>query len=141
VLRFAEYRVAFVSDRPARITLTAPAEPGSLQVLRAIAGSIASRLDLSIEVVEEIRIAVDEAGTLLLKLGGDELCLEVDAHGPDFAAVLSVDADTEAWPDAVVEDSWPWRVIAGLCDEARFERSMGHPGIMLRRGMVRAPKR
>jgi hypothetical protein len=128
-----------VSDLPARVTLTAPAEPSSLQVVRAIAGSVAARLNLSIEVVEEIRMAVDEAATLLLRLGGSEITLEVDPAGPDFVAVLWVDAGVETWPDNDLEGSWPWRVIAGLCDDARFSRPIGHPGIVLRRGMVRTP--
>lgn len=129
--------MANVSDLPARVTITAPAEPSSLQVLRAIAGSVATRLNLSIEIVEEIRMAVDEAATLLLRLGGSEISLEVDPAGPDFAAVMWVDASVETWPGDELEGSWPWRVIAGLCDDARFSRPMGHPGIELRRGMVR----
>lgn len=128
-----------MSDLPARVTLTTPADPSSLHVLRAIAGSVAARLDLSIDVVEEIRMAVDEAATLLIRLGGSEISLEVDPAGPDFVAEMWVDAGVEAWPDEDVEGSWAWLVIAGLCDDAGFSRPMGHPGILLRRAMVRAP--
>lgn len=112
-----------------RVTLTAPANSGALQVLRAVTASTAARLELSFDAVDELRVAVNEAGTLLLELGGSELHLEIDPTGPDFIAVIWTDVDKASWPDPTIEGSWAWQVLVGLCDEAESVVRDGHPGI------------
>jgi serine/threonine-protein kinase RsbW len=112
-----------------RVTLTAPATSGALQVLRAVTASAAARLELPFDAVDELRVAVNEAGTLLLERGGSELHLEIDPTGPDFVAVVWTDVNAGSWPDPTVEVSWAWQVLVGLCDEAEPVVRDGHPGI------------
>lgn len=120
-----------------RITLTAPATSGALQVLRAVTASVAARLELPFDAVDELRVAVNEAGTLLLELDGSELHLEIDPAGPDFVAVVWTDVEAGSWPDPAVEASWAWQVLAGLCDEAEPMVREGHPGIRFLRRRLR----
>jgi serine/threonine-protein kinase RsbW len=48
------------------VELDVPAEPAYLAVLRTATAGLAARLNLSLDEIEDLRIAVDEAGTLLL---------------------------------------------------------------------------
>ena len=111
--------------------VSVPAGPDLLSVLRAVAASVAARLDLSLDAVEDVRVAVDEAATILLQVSAsrDRLELRIDAGADEMRAVLSIEAPAEAWPPPDVEASWGWRVITGVCDEARFERLGADPAI------------
>ena len=118
------------------IVVSIPARAGAVHVLRATVASVGARLDLPIDDVEELRIAVDEAAALLLHL-----------HAPAarLTATMSVDAGTLAirissdaavsgeWPPPGTEDAWPWLVIAGLTDEAGFDISTDGPAVWMRK--------
>lgn len=113
------------------VTLVAPATSDALQIVRAVASSVAARLDFSFDTVDELRIAVNEAGTLLLEAGGSEIHLEVDPAGPHFVALMWIDAEAANWPGAGTDGSWSWQVIQGLCDEVEGTLHDGHPSIRL----------
>ncbi|MEP6475901.1 MAG: anti-sigma regulatory factor [Actinomycetota bacterium] len=117
------------------VVVTVPAQAASVHVLRAVVASVAARLELSIDAVEEMRIAIDEAAALLLQLdGATVLRAQISADASTVATLLSTDgAVVSEWPPPGAERSWPWRVITGLCDEAAFERSVDGPAILMRR--------
>ena len=48
------------------VELTVPADPAYVSVLRAVTASLAARHDLTLDEVDDLRIAVDEACALLL---------------------------------------------------------------------------
>jgi hypothetical protein len=81
--------------------------------------------------VDELRIAVNEAGTPLLEAGGSQIHLEVDPAGPHFVALMWIDVEGVAWPGAGTDGSWSWQVINGLCDEVEGALHDGHPSIRL----------
>lgn len=97
--------------------------------------SVAARLDLPFDAVDEIRTAVNEAATLLLGTSqpSTELVTEIEIGDDGFVATLSIDAEVDAWPLAKLEGSWSWRVVQGFCDQAAFLRQGGRPGVTLRR--------
>lgn len=49
-----------------RVELRVPADPAYLAVLRTACAGLAARLDLTLDEIEDLRIAVDEACSLLL---------------------------------------------------------------------------
>jgi serine/threonine-protein kinase RsbW len=51
---------------PEVVSAEVPATPEFVQVLRNVAASVAARVDLPIDQIEEIRLAVAEAASLLL---------------------------------------------------------------------------
>jgi serine/threonine-protein kinase RsbW len=115
-----------VTDLPTVVSAEVPAVPGFVQVLRTIAAGVAARLDMPIDQVEEVRLAVTEAASLLLD--------EVDATsirmtiGRDAGALdvrLSADGHADPWPSDRALASWPWLVVKGLTDEIRAERHDG----------------
>jgi serine/threonine-protein kinase RsbW len=115
-----------VTDLPTAVSVEVPAVPGFVQVLRNIAAGVAARLDMPIDQIEEVRLAVTEAASLLLD--------EVDATsirmtiGRDAGALdvrLSADGYADPWPSDRALASWPWLVVKGLTDEIRAERQDG----------------
>jgi serine/threonine-protein kinase RsbW len=109
------------------IRVSAPAHPEYLHVLRSVAASVAARLDFSIDTIEDLKIAVDEAAVQLLRnaLGGSlELHLLVS---PDrLEIVATTDAPSaRPWPPEGYERSITWQVLTALTDETSFERRDG----------------
>ena len=118
------------------VVVSVPARAGSVHVLRAVVASIAARLDMSIDDVEEMRIAIDEAAALLLQFHAPATTLraELDADPDALTIRLSSDVGVSGeWPPPGTEDAWPWRVITGLADEAGFDVGPGGPVVWLRR--------
>jgi serine/threonine-protein kinase RsbW len=118
------------------VVVTVPADASSVHVLRAVVASVAARLDLSIDEVEEIRIAIDEAAVLLLHLHAEAVALraEIEADPDGLTIRLSSDAAVSGdWPPPGTEEAWPWRVITGLADEAGFHVTKDGPGVWMRR--------
>ena len=101
------------SEEP--IVVTGPARTETVALLRAIAASVAARRDMDVVAIEEFRIAVDEAATLLL-LGGKAARLEMSLL-PTPGAGIQVRVRTDIDGSAFQVDratSWPWRVIRQL---------------------------
>jgi serine/threonine-protein kinase RsbW len=103
------------------VELTVPADPAYISVLRSVTASLAARRDFTIEEIDDLRIAVDEASSLLLPHAG--------AQGQLFA-VFTASEDTliarvsiVAGPAAVTIDtsSFSWMVLAALADSVTAE--------------------
>lgn len=54
------------SPGTSEVVLRLPADPAYLSVLRTTAAALGARLDLTLEEVEDVRVAVDEAAALVL---------------------------------------------------------------------------
>ncbi len=68
------------------VDLRVPADPAYLAILRTAAAALAVRLDLTLDDIEDLRIAVDEACALLL---------DHRAHpGQDLSATFTMHADS-----------------------------------------------
>jgi serine/threonine-protein kinase RsbW len=100
--------------------------------LRGMVASVGARLDVPFEQIDELRMAVDEACALLLRLSpGESLWLRLQPNDTSLTAEVGSDASVSDWPPPTIEASWPWRVIAGLSDEARFDVSDRGPSIII----------
>lgn len=109
-----------------------PARSEFVSVLRGMVASVGARIDLPYEQIDELRMAVDEACALLLRLSpGETLWLRLQPADASLTAEVGSDAPVSDWPPPAVEESWPWRVIAGLSDEARFDTSDRGPSIVI----------
>lgn len=97
------------------IVVTGPAKAETVALLRSVAASVAARRDMDVVAIEEFRIAVDEAATLLL-LGGRAARLEMSLL-PTPGAGMQVRVRTDIDGSTFEIDratSWPWRVIRQL---------------------------
>lgn len=98
------------------VVLRLPAAGAYLSVLRTATASLASRLDFTIDDIEDLRIAVDEACAMLLAqaVAGAELeCrFELTTDAIDVAvSVLTVDGREPA------RDTFAWTVLTALAGE------------------------
>lgn len=114
------------------ISLSVPADAGYLHVLRSVTASVAARLEIGFDDVDDLRIAVTEACNRLLALGTGAGSLVVGLSPSDrgLTVVVEVDAELTEWPLAGSHDL-SWRVISGLVDEAQEELHDRRPTIVL----------
>jgi serine/threonine-protein kinase RsbW len=116
------------------VIVTAPARPEMVHVLRAVASSVAARLDFPYDDIDDLRISIDEACAQLLTVGGedDTLTLRLSTAKGGIEAVVSLDGDARAtWPPSSLEDSLAWRVLTGLSDDVHFESLPTGPAIRI----------
>jgi serine/threonine-protein kinase RsbW len=123
------------SDEPrptegATAELRVPADIAYLPVLRTVTASLAARCDLTLDQVEDLRIAVDEASALLLPHASRTSQLEarfVVADGR-LTVTVSVPAGVGAEPD---RDGFAWTVLTALADEIQVRHGESSVAIEL----------
>jgi hypothetical protein len=128
--------VARVNEHlPGPVRVSIPPHPGYLHVLRAITGSVAARLRMPVDAIEDLRLAVHETASYLIELepDGSTLTLELTPTDRDLRAVVSLDADVRVWPPSGFEGSLAWKVIKGLSDESMVRRLANAPAIEMRK--------
>jgi hypothetical protein len=110
-----------MTEHPEGVTVSGPATPDTVRVFRAVAGSLAMRAGATVEGIDEFRIAVDEAATLLAH-AGTPVTLEMKvepAPGGAVGVTLNADEPIASWPGDR-EGSWSWRVITHVATGARL---------------------
>jgi serine/threonine-protein kinase RsbW len=110
------------AESPGRadVELRLPAEGVYASVLRTTCAGLAARLDFTIEEIEDLRIAVSEAASLVLpeaRPGGD-LVGEFRLAPGTLRVRLTVPTPGPVAPD---EASFAWQVLTTLVDEVRAE--------------------
>ena len=122
-----------------RVTIRMPAEGAYLSVLRTATAGLAARLDFTLDEIEDLRIAVDEACGLLLAQAGPDASLECDfTLGPDKISI-AVSAPA-AQPNPPARDTFAWTVLSALAGSAdAWVGPDGRVTVLLRK--VREPSR
>lgn len=112
-----------MTDLSAAISAEVPATAEFVQVLRNVAAGVAARLDMPIDQIEEVRLAVTEAASLLLdQVEPMSLRMTIRRDPDTIDVTLSCDGSVDSWPSDGVMSSWPWLVMQGLTDEVRLDR-------------------
>lgn len=119
----------------AELYLIIPAKEQFLHLLRTVITSAAARADFSIDAVDDLGIAVDEAAAYLLagqssRIG--KISLTVSAEGEQISAIVGCDAEM-IWPPKDYQQTLAWKVLSGLTDRAEFIHQNGHPAINLQK--------
>lgn len=119
-----------------RDTVTAhiPARAEFVHVLRSVAASAGARMNLSVDTIEDLRLAVAEACAQLLRAvqGASTLGLSIGRADLDVEVVMSADGDARAWPPEGYRRTLAWQVLSGLSDEVAFERIDFGPAVRIR---------
>lgn len=100
------------------VELRVAAELENLAVLRTLVAAVATFEDLDFDAVADLRLAVDEACTRLIRsaVPGSTLLVVID---PRQDAVV-IDASTTCKsPDILAPGSFSWHVLSSLTDEVR----------------------
>ena len=97
--------------------LSVPADGSYLTVLRTATSGLATRIHFTLEDIEDLRIAVDEACAILLAQARADASLEcsfwVRAHAMTIEVATTCDS-----PRAPSEHGFAWRVLSALAHEA-----------------------
>jgi serine/threonine-protein kinase RsbW len=109
-----------------------PARAEFVHVLRSVTGAVAGHLPLTLDDIDDLRLAVDEACERLLSLPGTPrtIRLELRTMSGRVEAILAVDA-TAIWPPGGFEDTLSWRILGALGDHVQFELWNGAPAIRI----------
>ena len=98
------------------VVITLPASSAYLSVLRTATAGLAARLDFTVDEIEDLRIAVDEACAMLLPQAtpGAEVRCEFELDGPAITVSVSVFTNDGEEPS---RDTFAWTVLAALAGE------------------------
>ena len=110
------------------VLLAVPASGAWLGVLRTATASLASRLQFTLDEIEDLRIAVDEACAILLALASLDAVLSCRFTVTEDALTVdaSVPTDNPATVRLPSNESFAWQVLSALTDEvaARIDGNM-----------------
>jgi serine/threonine-protein kinase RsbW len=131
-----------VTNLPTAVSVDVPATAVFFQVLRNVVAGVAARMDMPIDQIEDIRLAVTEAASLLLEEGdATSLRMTIGRDGDTLDVTLTSDGRADPWPTDRVMASWPWLVVKGLTDEIRADRGDGAgPSIGFTKGRERVDR-
>ncbi|WP_299034495.1 hypothetical protein [uncultured Pseudokineococcus sp.] len=119
---------------PARVLLRLPADAAYLSVLRTTAATLAVRLDVTVDEVDDVRIAVDEAASMLLQSagactgGGDVAALEASFELSPDRLVVEVTGPARTLPE---RGGVAWAVLDALVGEVLVSPAPGGSRIRL----------
>ena len=104
----------------APVTLTVPADPRYVHIVRAVATGFAARLALPFDEVEDLRLAIGECCNRLIGVASEGAGLELSltSSSATVTARVRLDAPAVTWPPTEQVASLSWSIIEGLADEA-----------------------
>lgn len=97
------------------VILVFPSDPQNITLARSTAATLAARCDLSIDRVEDVRLAVDEAVSQLVTDSTQTITCTFTVDSQGLHIVISSDAGDLAVPDP---NGFGWTVMRALTDEA-----------------------
>lgn len=108
------------SESPDEVVLVIPARPEHVSVLRSLAATLAAKCDLTVDEIDDLRIAVDEAGGLLLPHANLNTPLtatfQLSPGGIEITATVS--GSPVAEPD---RQGFAWTVLEAVSDEVSVQ--------------------
>ena len=126
----AENRGSEAQRGASAVELRVAATLENLAVLRTVVGAVGTFEDLDFDAVADLRLAVDEACTRLIRSASPDatLVVIVDAHDDVVVVEASTTCDTY---DVVTPGSFSWHVLSSLTDDVQtFQNGheSGHDG-------------
>jgi serine/threonine-protein kinase RsbW len=109
---------AVAAEREARdrVRVCMPAEGAYLSVLRTATAGLAARLDFTLDEIEDLRIAVDEACAMLLSQAIPGTNLECDFELGTNSMTITVSV-VAAQPRTPARDTFAWTVLSALAGD------------------------
>jgi serine/threonine-protein kinase RsbW len=102
------------------VTLTIPADGAYLSILRTATAGVAARLDFTLDGIEDLRMAVDEACALLLPQVVPESSLRCTFDVRTSSLTIAVTAESSD-PKPPRRDGFAWTVLTALTSEVDAE--------------------
>ena len=116
---------------PDVVTIKLPAAGAYLSVLRTATAGLAARLDFTLDEIEDLRIAVDEACAILLSIAPAQA--EVTSHFEVTDSALSIDVSVPVIGQAALPggNSFSWQVLTALAGEVSAQTDGDRAAIRL----------
>jgi serine/threonine-protein kinase RsbW len=115
------------------VVLTIPSDRTLVVLVRSAAGHLGSRIGLTFEELDDLRLAVDEACALLLL--PDEIAATGDVLDCRFAEVdgaLHITVAAEARPDAAPQvGGFGWNLLSSLVDDLDWSSDGGRAEVRI----------
>ncbi len=102
-----------MSDRRFDVELRIPADSAFLAVLRTATAGLAARLDFTLDDIEDLRIAVDEACAMVLPQAASGADLSCAFYLGSDSLKVSVSAECDS-PRPPSQDGFAWTVLTAL---------------------------
>lgn len=102
-----------MSTAPPDVRLRLPADSAYLAVLRTATAGLAARIGLTLEDIEDLRIAVDEACAILLAQASPGTDLDCSFWLDDTMMTVAVGATCDD-PHPPVEHGFAWHILSAL---------------------------
>jgi serine/threonine-protein kinase RsbW len=118
----------------AEVKVRVPASGEFLQVLRNVVAALAARAGCSVDVLADLRLAVDEAALRLLHdvPGAESVVVEADRAADTLALTVAVGGPADGWPGPELTSSMGWHIISSLVDGAEPTTTSDGPAIAFR---------
>lgn len=115
------------------VRVTVPARAEFVQLLRSVTASVAGRLPLSLDDLDDLRLAVDECCARLLDGDGAARTFRLDLRPLPgrLEVIVSADSSRPRWPPPGVEETLGWQILDALAESVAFEWWNGTPSIRL----------
>ena len=101
---------------PVAVELRVAARLENLAVLRTLVGAVGTFSDLDFDAVADLRLAVDEACTRLIRSATPDATLTVVVDPREDVVVVQVSTECETF-DVVTPGSFSWHVLSSLTDD------------------------
>ena len=113
------------------VVLVVPADGSYLAVLRTATAGLAARLQFTLDEIEDLRIAVDEACAILLSVAPAQT--EVTSQFEVTDSALSIDVSVPVSGHATLPggNSFSWQVLTALAGEVSAYTDNGRAAIRL----------
>jgi len=99
----------------------------NLAVLRTLIGAVGTFEDLDFDAVADLRLAVDEACTRLIRSAAPDSTLVVVVDGQDDEVVVQASTECDTY-DVVTPGSFSWHVLSSLTDDVQTFHNGHDPG-------------
>lgn len=110
------------------VALTIPSDAEFVALLRTMVGGVAARDNFTLDQIDDVRLATEEAAIQLLKrTSGEQIVCRVTV-GPTRMTVC-LDADVEGHEPVIDESSLSWVILRALVDELDVQMQEGHAAI------------
>lgn len=108
--------------------------------MRSVAANVSARANLTVDAVDDVRIAVDEACAQLLRSAprSTEFTMVVELGVDGVEVVIGVPDHGGDWPPEGLERSLAWQVLSRLADEIAFDRSLDRICVRIRKRALTA---
>lgn len=112
------------------VTVRVPPSAGHLALLRTAVGGFAARDRFTIDQVDDLRMAVEEAAVQLLRHARGE-GIVLDITGTESGIEVRLHSDVDGDEPVIDETSFSWSILRALSDELWIEMQQRHATIVL----------